>query len=253
MLTDEQLLRYSSNVLVDDIGESGQQRLLNQHALVIGLGGLGCPASQYLASSGVGQITLMDHDTVSLSNLQRQTLYRSNDIGCLKAHRAQAALAQMNDDITLVALPDKADKNNLDTVIEQADIVLDCTDNRHVRYQINDACYRLHRPFISASARGLCGQVIALNPDENHGCYQCLYPTEVREPLNCSNAGIIAPVVGLLGASQALQAIHYLCGNTVSWGTLQCFDGQTQHWQRLNLPRATHCHLCGDNDAHSTQ
>lgn len=253
MLTDEQLLRYSSNVLVDDIGESGQRRLLKQQVLVIGLGGLGCPASQYLASSGVGQITLMDHDTVSLSNLQRQTLYRSDDIGRTKAHRAQKALANINSDITLIALPEKATQSNLDRLVKCADLVLDCTDNRHVRYQINAACYRQRRPFISASARGLTGQIVALHPDNDHGCYQCLYPSDVREPLNCRNAGIIAPVVGILGASQALQAIHYLCGNPISWGTLQCFDGLAQRWQQFELPRATDCPQCGGNNAHSTE
>jgi len=259
-LNDEQLLRYSSNILMKEIGEAGQQRLLESHVLIIGLGGLGCPASQYLASSGVGQLTLMDHDTVSLSNLQRQTLYSVTDIGLRKAKQAADCLLRLNPDINVTAVTAKASEQNLETLVAAADLVLDCTDNRETRYLINQSCYRLKTPLISAAARGFNGQLIALNPEYDHGCYQCLYPDSVTEPLNCSNAGIAAPIVGIMGASQALQAINYLTLNTLTpkaltsdklpWGYLQSFNGLTQHWQTLYLPRDTSCPVCGGEHAH---
>ena len=144
MLSNEQLLRYSSNILMKEIGETGQQRLLKSHVLIIGLGGLGCPASQYLASSGVGQITLVDHDTISLSNLQRQTLYSSDDIGLSKARQAGHSLSQLNPDIRITALEEQACEDNLKALVEQADLVLDCTDNRETRYLINQSLSLIH-------------------------------------------------------------------------------------------------------------
>ncbi|MCA1767201.1 MAG: HesA/MoeB/ThiF family protein, partial [Idiomarina sp.] len=171
-LNDEQLLRYSSNLLVKEIGEAGQQRLLESHVLIIGLGGLGCPASQYLASSGVGQLTLVDHDTVSLSNLQRQTLYSMTDIGLSKAEQAADCLVRLNPGINVRAVIEKASEKNLETLVAAADLVLDCTDNREARYLINKSCYQLNTPLISAAARGFNGQLIALNPEQSHGCYQ---------------------------------------------------------------------------------
>lgn len=251
MLSNEQLLRYSSNLLIKEIGETGQQRLLKSHVLIIGLGGLGCPASQYLASSGVGQITLVDHDTVSLSNLQRQTLYSSDDIGLSKARQAGDYLSRLNPDIRITAIEEKAYEENLDALAEQADLVLDCTDNRDTRYLINQSCYHLNTPVISAAARGFNGQLIALNPEHSHGCYQCLYPDDVNEPLNCSNAGIAAPVVGIMGSSQALQAINYFTGHKLAWGYLHTFNGLSQNWQQLYLPRAASCPVCGGQNAHS--
>lgn len=250
-LNDEQLLRYSSNILMKEIGEAGQQRLLESHVLIIGLGGLGCPASQYLASSGVGQLTLVDHDTVSLSNLQRQTLYSMTDLGLSKAKQAGDRLLGGNPDVKVTTVTEKASEQNLQTLISAADLVLDCTDNRETRYLINQSCYHLNTPLISAAARGFNGQLIALNPEHDHGCYQCLYPDSVTEPLNCSNAGIAAPIVGIMGASQALQAINYFTGNSLPWGYLQSFNGLTQHWQTLYLPRAASCPVCGDQHAHS--
>ncbi|MCP1339562.1 HesA/MoeB/ThiF family protein [Idiomarina sp. M1R2S28] len=252
MLNNEQLLRYSSNLLMKEIGEVGQQRLLKSHVLIIGLGGLGCPASQYLASSGVGQITLVDHDTISLSNLQRQTLYSSDDIGLSKARQAGHSLSQLNPDIRITALEEQACEDNLDALIKQADLVLDCTDNRETRYLINHSCYRLNTPLVSAAARGFNGQIIALNPEHSHGCYQCLYPDNVNEPLNCSNAGIAGPVVGIMGASQALQAINYFTGHELNWGYLQTFNGLSQNWQQLSLPRTASCPVCGGKNARSS-
>ncbi|MGM0905261.1 MAG: HesA/MoeB/ThiF family protein [Pseudomonadota bacterium] len=251
-MSNEQLLRYSCNILMEEIGESGQQRLLKSHVLIIGLGGLGSPASQYLASSGVGQITLVDHDTVSLSNLQRQTLYSSDHIGLSKARQAGHSLSRLNPDISITALEEEASESNLDALVEQADLVLDCTDNRETRYLANQSCYRLNTPLISAAARGFNGQLIALNPEQSHGCYQCLYPDDVNEPLNCSNAGIAAPVVGVMGASQALQAINYFTGHKLAWGYLHTFNGLSQNWQQLYLPRAALCPVCGGEHAHSS-
>lgn len=252
MLSNEQLLRYSSNLLMKEVGESGQQHLLKSHVLIIGLGGLGCPASQYLASSGVGQLTLVDHDTISLSNLQRQTLYSSDDIGLSKARQAGHSLSQLNPDIRITALEEQACEGNLVALTKQADLVLDCTDNRETRYLINQNCYRLNTPLISAAARGFNGQLIALNPEHSHGCYQCLYPDDVIEPLNCSNAGIAGPVVGIIGASQALQAINYFTGHELAWGYLQTFNGLSQNWQQLYLPRGASCPVCGGEHAHSS-
>ncbi|MDV6315299.1 HesA/MoeB/ThiF family protein [Idiomarina sp. HP20-50] len=252
MLTNDQLLRYSSNILMSEIGEAGQQYLLNSHVLIIGLGGLGCPASQYLASSGIGELTLVDHDTVSLSNLQRQTLYSSDDKGLSKVRQAGQALSRLNPDVRITAIEQAATEENLDALVKPADLVLDCTDNRDVRYVINQSCYRLSTPLISAAARGFKGQLIALDPQRSHGCYQCLYPSSVKEPLNCSNAGIAAPVVGIIGASQALLAINFLTEHALPWGYLKTFDGLQQHWQKLYLPPAISCPVCGGENAHSS-
>ncbi|WP_300317558.1 HesA/MoeB/ThiF family protein [Idiomarina sp.] len=251
MLTDQQALRYSSNLLIDSIGEPGQQRLLDSQVLIIGLGGLGTPASQYLASSGVGQLTLMDHDHVSLSNLQRQTLYGSADIGSLKVTQAAQRLSEINPDVDITTLSQAASEDTLRDHIGTSDIVLDCTDNRDTRYLINRYCYWLNKPLISGAARGFNGQVLALRPSADHGCYQCLYPTSVKEPLNCTNAGIAAPIVGIIGAMQALLAIQYLTQHHLPWGRLQSFDGLIHQWQQAELPKSTTCPICGGEHANN--
>lgn len=247
-LTEQQWLRYSNNLLVQEVGESGQQALLQSHVVIIGLGGLGCPASQYLASSGVGTLTLIDHDTVCISNLQRQTLYTTQDIGLSKAEQAKKRLVQLNPDPTYLTSAERVDEDNIEDLLDGADLVLDCTDNRAVRYAINQACQKLCIPWVSATARGLLGQLIAFRPQADHGCYHCLYPQGTDEPLNCSNAGIIAPIVGMIGAYQALMAIRYLCGLDVPWGALHVFDASMtlpiHSWQIFHVPRAQSCSIC---------
>ncbi len=239
MLTDQQALRYSSNLLIDSIGERGQQRLLDSQVLIIGLGGLGTPASQYLASSGVGQLTLMDHDHVSLSNLQRQTLYGSADIGSLKVTQAEQRLNEINPDVDITTLSQAASEDTLRDHIGTSDIVLDCTDNRDTRYLINRYCYWLKKPLVSGAARGFNGQVLGL------------YPASVKEPLNCTNAGIAAPIVGIIGAMQALLAIQYLTLHEMPWGRLQSFDGLIHRWQQAELPKSTTCPICGGEHANN--
>lgn len=249
MLTDQQALRYSSNLLIESIGEGGQRRLLDSHALIIGLGGLGTPVSQYLASSGVGQLTLMEHDHVSLSNLQRQTLYSTADVGLSKVIQAQQRISRMNPDVCIDAVAQAASEDTIRKHIGTVDIVLDCTDNRMTRYLINRYCYWFKKPLVTGAARSFNGQVLALNPNAEHGCYQCLYPTSVEEPLNCSNAGIAAPVVGIIGAMQALFAIQHLTQHELPWGQLQSFDGVRQQWHQAEVPRSSHCPICGDEHA----
>ncbi|ASG65950.1 molybdopterin biosynthesis protein MoeB [Idiomarina piscisalsi] len=251
MLTDQQALRYSSNLLIGSIGESGQQRLLDSQVLIIGLGGLGTPASQYLASSGVGQLTLMDHDKVSLSNLQRQMLYSGLDVGLPKVTQAAQRLADINPDVDITTLSQAASEDTLREHIGTCDIVLDCTDNRDTRYLINRYCYWFNKPLISGAARGFNGQVVALHPGHDHGCYQCLYPTEVKEPLDCSNAGIAAPVVGIIGAMQSLLAIQYLTQHELPWGLLQSFDGLGHQWHVAELPKSATCPICGGENANN--
>lgn len=211
-MNDEWLLRYQRQLLLPGVGVPGQQRLERAHVVLIGLGGLGCASAGYLAGAGVGRISLIDNDRVESANLHRQLLFRQADIGQLKCDAAAATLRQLNPDVELQALSERATPDNLDHLLASADLVLDGSDNFATRYAINRACLARSIPLVSASAIGLRGQVMMLAghlPDSP--CYACVYPSDTKAAdENCSNAAVLGPAVGLAGTLQAARALQWL-------------------------------------------
>lgn len=236
-MNDHDFMRYSRQILLGDIAIEGQQKLLNSHVLIVGLGGLGSPAALYLAGAGIGKLTLVDDDDIHLSNLQRQILFTTDDIARSKSQVAQQRL--------------KGDA--LRHAVSRADVVLDCTDNMATRQEINAACVALNIPLITASAVGFGGQLMVLTPPWEQGCYRCLWPDDVEPERNCRTAGIVGPVVGMMGTLQALEAIKLLSGIETPSGELRLFDGKTSQWRSLALRRASGCPVCGGRHANSIQ
>ncbi|MBI0487426.1 HesA/MoeB/ThiF family protein, partial [Dickeya dianthicola] len=214
--------------------------------LLVGLGGLGSPAALYLAAAGVGTLLLADHDTLHISNLQRQILYRSTDLARPKAVLARHALEAINPLVTTVALTTRLAGASLENAVAQADLVLDCCDNMATRHAVNAACVAAQKPLISASAVGFSGQLLVLTPPYPHGCYACLYPDASEPQRNCRTAGVLGPVVGVMGTLQALEAIKLLCGLPSPLdGKLRLFDARQQQWTTLQLTRSLACPVCG--------
>ena len=242
-MNDQQLLRYSRHILVDEIGIEGQEKLLAAHALIIGAGGLGSPAALYLASAGVGTLSIADSDTVELSNLQRQILHTNARIGQSKTHSAQQALAITNPDCMVRPLP-RLDGPALLDAVANADVVLDCSDNFTTRYALNRACIALKKPLVSGAAIKLTGQLFVMDPRQpNAPCYACLYPEEAQdEELRCATTGILAPVTGVIGCMQAVEAIKFITGfGQPATGLLQRYDALTGRWHTSNVCRDPLC------------
>ncbi|OSN04191.1 HesA/MoeB/ThiF family protein [Lonsdalea iberica] len=246
MLNDSEFMRYGRQLLLDDIGPEGQLRLANATVLLVGLGGLGAPCALYLAAAGVGRLLLADHDTLHLSNLQRQVLYRTEDIAQPKAMLAQRQLQALNPDIAIEALHMRLEGEALAKAVSRVDLVLDCSDNMATRHDVNAACVRAAKPLVSASAVGFGGQLLVLTPPYLHGCYACLYPDANEPARNCRTAGVLGPVVGVMGTLQALETIKLLCGLTSTLdGKLKLFDARQQQWNTLQLTPAASCPVCG--------
>ena len=252
-MNDNDFMRYSRQLLLEDIAIEGQQKLLASRVLIVGLGGLGSPAALYLAGAGVGTLVLADDDDVHVSNLQRQILFTSDDIAQPKTTAARARLARLNPQIELIALKQRLGGKALLDEVAKADVVLDCTDNMVTRQAINAACVALATPLITASAVGLGGQLMVLTPPWEQGCYRCLWPDDVEPERNCRTAGIVGPVVGVMGTLQALEAIKLLSGIATPSGELRLFDGKTSQLRSLALRRANGCPVCGGQHADSVQ
>ncbi|EDV2156257.1 ThiF family adenylyltransferase [Salmonella enterica] len=252
-MNDRDFMRYSRQILLGDIAIEGQQKLLNSHVLIVGLGGLGSPAALYLAGAGIGTLTLADDDDIHLSNLQRQILFTTDDIAHPKAQAAKLRLAQLNPGSKLIVLQQRLTGDVLKNAVARVDVVLDCTDNMATRQEINAACVALNTPLISASAVGFGGQLMVLTPPWEQGCYRCLWPDDVEPERNCRTAGIVGPVVGVMGTLQALEAIKLLSGMETPSGELRLFDGKTSQWRSLALRRASGCPVCGGRHANSVQ
>lgn len=248
-MNDRDFMRYSRQILLEDIAIEGQQRLKRARALIIGLGGLGSPAALYLAGAGVGTLILADDDEVHLSNLQRQILFTHQDIGQSKAAASQRRLQQLNSDIAIQALPQRLAGDTLRRTVADVDVVLDCSDNMATRQAINAVCVALNKPLISASAVGFGGQLMVLTPPWRQGCYRCLWPDDAEPERNCRTAGVLGPVVGVMGTLQALEAIKLLSGVPGSHNQLRLFDGRRHQWRSLNLQPAPHCPVCGGRHA----
>ena len=246
-MNDSQLLRYSRHILLDEIGIEGQQKLLAAHALVIGAGGLGSPAAMYLASAGVGHLTLVDNDTVDLTNLQRQIAHTTERVGQSKAESARITLQQINPDIAITALNERVDDARLAELVAQADVVLDCTDNFATRHAVNRACVALGKPLVSGAVIRFDGQVSVFDPRGGaQPCYSCLFPQDQRfEDVACSTMGVFAPLVGVVGAMQAAEALKLLMGVGASLaGRLLMLDGLHMEWTSIGVGRNGDCPVC---------
>ncbi len=251
-MNDDELLRYSRHILLPEIGIEGQQRLRQSHALVIGAGGLGSPALLYLASAGVGHITVLDPDTLELSNLQRQIAHDASRLGQNKAHSARTAMLGLNPHVHIQALAQRATASELETWVPQADVVLDCSDNFTTRQAVNAACVRHHKPLVFGSAVGFLGQVGVFNNLQAHSpapCWACAFPPHVQPAdVRCATMGIFAPLVGIIGCTQAAEALKSvlgISGETSAGGTrLQLLDATSMVWQSIHIQRDPACTVC---------
>ncbi len=248
-MDDSQRLRYSRHLLLNEFGEEAQERLLAAHVLVVGAGGLGSTALMYLASSGVGHITLVDGDRVDLTNLQRQVIHRENSVGAPKAASAAATMAAINSTIHVEALDERAGPERLAALARGADVVLDCSDNFATRHAINRACVAARKPLVSGAGIRFDGQVAVFDlraPEAS--CYNCLFPEQAsgEEEERCATMGVFAPLVGVIGTVQALEAIKLLAGIGESLaGRLMMFDALASRWHEVRLMRDPHCEVCG--------
>ncbi|GGD79138.1 HesA/MoeB/ThiF family protein [Lacimicrobium alkaliphilum] len=247
-LTTEQALRYNRQILLPDFDLQRQEQLLNARVLIIGMGGLGCPAAQYLVASGVGQVILNDNDEVALSNLQRQILFSEADIGYNKAEIAVTRLRQLNSNCQLSALTTRLDEQALKQLVAEQDLVLDCTDNLASRNLINRICVSEQKPLVCGAAIRMEGQLFSYIPSQQGPCYHCLSHLFGEQQLSCVESGILAPVVGIIGVMQALEAVKILsqCGNYGD-GKLQLFDGKTGQWQQIKVPKNPNCEVCQEH------
>jgi molybdopterin/thiamine biosynthesis adenylyltransferase len=248
-VNDQQLLRYSRHILLPEIGIEGQERLRKAAALVVGAGGLGSPAALYLAAAGIGRLTIADSDAVDLTNLQRQILYRTESIGARKIEAARAALLSVNPEVEVVGLDKRVEAKDLESLLAQADIVLDCSDNFPTRHALNRACVVLGKPLVSGAAIRFDAQLMVFDLRRAEApCYACLFPEEGEiEEVQCSVMGVFAPLTGVIGAMQAAEAIKLLAavGESLS-GRLLMFDAKAAEWRSVRVKRDPTCRVCGN-------
>ncbi|NIC40225.1 molybdopterin-synthase adenylyltransferase MoeB [Aquabacterium sp. A08] len=247
-MNDEQLLRYSRHILLNEVGVEGQEALLAAHALVIGAGGLGSPVALYLASAGVGRITLVDHDTVDATNLQRQIAHNLDRVGQPKAESAKVAMHAINPEVRVDTVTQRADAALLDALVPTAQVVLDCTDNFATRHAINRACVRHRVPLVSGAAIRFDGQLSVYDArDAASPCYACVFPdTDGLEETRCATLGVFAPLVGMVGTMQAAEALKLLIGmGSRLVGRLQMLDGRGLEFTEVQLGRNPACAVCG--------
>lgn len=246
-MNDQQLLRYSRHLLLNEIGVEGQERLLAARALVIGAGGLGSPAALYLVSAGIGQLTLADGDTVDLTNLQRQILHTQQRVGELKALSGRSALAEVNPEVRVEAITQRLTGDELEAAVASADVVLDCCDNFATRHAVNRACVRHRKPLVSGAAIRFDGQLSVFDPRrENSPCYHCLFPEgEDAEEIRCAVMGVFAPLTGIIGAMQAAEALKLIAGcGEPAVGRLLLLDGLSMEWRSVKFGRDPGCAVC---------
>jgi molybdopterin/thiamine biosynthesis adenylyltransferase len=257
-MNDDQLLRYSRHILLDELGIEGQERLLAAHALVIGAGGLGSPVLMYLGTAGVGRITVVDHDTVDMTNLQRQIVHNMSRVGSPKATSAAQTIAAINPEVEVVALQERADGQRLDALVARADLVLDCSDNFATRHAVNAACVKHGKPLVSGAAIGFDGQISVYDTRANEDgenqnpCYACIFPPEATfEETRCATMGVFAPLVGIIGTMQAAEALKLLAGlGTSLAGRLLMLDARSMEWTDIRMARNPACTVCGHGQRH---
>jgi molybdopterin/thiamine biosynthesis adenylyltransferase len=246
-MDDQQLLRYSRHIMLDEIGIEGQQKLLEAHALIIGAGGLGSPVALYLASAGVGNITLVDDDQIDLTNLQRQILHTTARVGQSKAASGKQTLAGINPEVNVIALQERADEARLQSLVADASVVLDCTDNFRTRHAINRACVQARVPLVSGAAIRMDGQVAVFDTRRaENACYACLFPPDqVFVEVQCSTMGVFAPLVGIIGTVQAAEALKLLIGIGESLANrLLMLDVRSMEWTTIRTAKSHDCDVC---------
>ena len=251
-MTDDQLLRYSRHILLDDLGVEGQQRILDTHALVIGAGGLGSPAALYLASAGIGKLTLVDDDTVDFTNLQRQILHTQARVGVAKAESGRQALAAINPEINIIPCQQRLSGQALADAVATADLVLDCTDNFATRHAINRACVQHRKPLVSGAAIRFDGQISVYDLRRDDApCYHCLFPeAEDVEEVRCATMGVFAPLTGIIGCMQAAEALKLAAGIGESLsGRLLLLEALSMTWRNIRFRQDADCPVCRANSA----
>ena len=247
-MNDDQLLRYSRHILLDEVGIEGQQRLIDAHVLIVGAGGLGSPVALYLAASGVGHISIADHDVVDLTNLQRQIAHRTQSVGQAKVASAAQAMHDLNPEVRVTPIAQKLDAAQLDALVPTLHVVVDCCDNYATRQAVNAACVKHKVPLVSGAAVRLDGQLAVYDPrNDQSPCYACVFPPdEAPEEVRCATLGVLAPLVGVIGAMQAMETIKLITGmGSDLVGKLQMLDGRRMDWNTLRLQRNPQCPVCG--------
>jgi len=245
-MNDQQLLRYSRQIMLPQVDIEGQQKILDAKVLIIGAGGLGSPASIYLAAAGLGQITIYDDDEVDLSNLQRQITHYTSDIGTAKVISTQQTLKKINPDVKIIAVKQRLEGKQLYKEVKNADIVLDCCDNFSTRFAINTACVKHKTTLVSGAAIRFEGQVTVFTPGiDNSPCYNCLYADTGEEMQNCATNGVISPITGIVGSIQAMEAMKLIMGigDTLT-GRLLLLDGLSMQWNEMKLRKNKQCPTC---------
>jgi molybdopterin/thiamine biosynthesis adenylyltransferase len=246
-MNDSQLLRYSRHILLDELGVEGQNTLLSSRVLIVGAGGLGSPVALYLGSAGVGHITVVDHDRVDTTNLQRQIAHTLARVGQFKAESVRQAIAEINPDVQVRGITARADDALLDGLLPRVDLVLDCCDNFATRQIINRACVKHRKPLVSGAAIRFDGQVAVYDPRQpSSPCYACVFPpSEAVEEAQCATMGVFAPLVGMVGTVQAAEALKLLCGiGRPLTGRLLMVDGRSMAWSEVRIPRNPVCPVC---------
>jgi molybdopterin/thiamine biosynthesis adenylyltransferase len=246
-MNDNQLLRYSRHILLPQIGYEGQDKLVNSHALIVGAGGLGSPVALYLAAGGVGTLTICDFDVVDLTNLQRQVVHTESAVGINKALSAQQTLSTINPEAIVHAVTKKSTAEEFSELIKEADVVIDCSDNFATRYLLNRLCVQLKKPLVSGAAIGFEGQVTVFDMrNDGSPCYHCLFPDNGEDTeLRCADNGVFAPLVGMIGTTQAAEAMKLLMGIGESLqGRLLLLDVLTMQWRDIKLSKDTECKVC---------
>lgn len=246
-MDDQALLRYSRHILLDEIGIEGQEKINAAHVVIVGAGGLGSAAAPYLAAAGVGKITLIDHDTVDLTNLQRQIMHRQESIGKAKVSSGKKMLQELNPSIEIETISQKADATLLDRVLPNTQVVLDCSDNFTTRHMVNAACIKHRIPLVCGAAIRFDGQLTVIDPRNNDlPCYACLFPPEQEfNETQCSTMGVFSPLVGIIGSMQAAQALQIIMGigQTLA-GRLLLWDARSTHIDEIQLQKRDDCPVC---------
>lgn len=253
-MTDDQLLRYSRHLLLNEVGVEGQEKILQSHVLVVGAGGLGSPVVLYLATAGVGRITLADDDVVDVTNLQRQIAHNMADVGEFKANSAMNKIANINPDVQVIPVLKRVDAAQLDGLVQDADVVVDCCDNFATRHAINAACVKHRKPLVSGAAIRFDGQITVYDSrSEASPCYACIFPPDANlEETRCATMGVFAPLVGIIGSMQAAEALKLISGaGTALTGRLLMLDGRDMSWNEVRFKRDATCRVCGHSSVNN--
>lgn len=249
-MNDDQLLRYSRHILLDEVGIEGQQQLIDSHVLIVGAGGLGSPVALYLAASGVGHITIADHDTVDLTNLQRQIAHSTDRVGESKVTSAAKAMHALNPEVRITALAHQLDATELDHLVPTVHVVVDCCDNFTTRQAVNAACVKHQVPLVSGAAIRMDGQLAVYDArDAQSPCYACIFPPDTApEEVRCATMGVLAPLVGVIGTMQAMETVKLITGmGSRLVGRLQMLDGRGMEWNEMRVKRNPNCPVCGQS------